>query len=142
MPRRKSTDELLKIIAQEEHLDNYFLENAAEFDQLSLPEFLEALLTAHGISKSDAITRSGLDRVYAYQIFSGMKHPGRDKLLALCLAARATLKETQHVLRLGGWNMLHPRNVRDSVVIHAITHEKSVDEINEILYDMGLEMLQ
>ncbi len=141
MPARKSTDELLKIIAQEEHLDNYFLENASEFEQCSLPEALETLLAGCGKSKSDVIAGSGLDRVYAYQIFSGMKHPGRDKLLAICLAAGATIKETQHILRLGGASMLHPRNVRDSVILHALSHGRSVDEVNELLYDMQEEIL-
>lgn len=138
---QKSTDELLKIIAQENNLRNYFQEYSDQFENTTLTEALEELTRVHNRTKSDIIGRSGLDRVYAYQIFNGTKNPGRDKLLALCIAAGATLKETQRILRLGGANELHPRNIRDSVIIHSIDHGKSVDELNELLYDLNIAIL-
>lgn len=53
----------------------------------------------------------------------------------------ATLDETQRILRLGHYQPLYPRNIRDSVIIYSITHHTSVMDTNQILYDMGKELL-
>lgn len=140
---QKSTDELLKLIAQEKRLDSFMKENTDEFEQATLCEELGRLLQAHQTTKANIVRLSCLDKTYTYQIFDGTKaNPSRNKLLAICLAMGATYDETQRVLRLGHAQQLHPRNIRDSVIIYSILHHTSVMDTNQILYDMQKEILE
>lgn len=139
---RKTTDELLKNLFQEKNLQHYLNDNREEFEHSSLQEELNRLLAQYHQKKAEVIRRSNLDPVYAYQIFDGSKNnPARSKLLALCLAVGASLKETQKILRLGHWEPLYPRNVRDSIIIYAIEHHSSVMDVNGILHDMHMDLL-
>ena len=141
--KRKTTDELFKNLSQEKNLQNYLNANSAEFEHSSLQEELNRLLTEHGQKKADVIRLSNLDPVYAYQIFDGSKsNPARSKLLALCISIGASLKETQKILRLGHWEPLYPRSIRDSIIIYAIEHQTPVMDVNSILYDMHMELLR
>lgn len=139
---RKTTDELLKNLSQEKNLQHFINDNKEEFEHSSLPEELNRILIHYNQKKAEVIRRSNLDPVYAYQIFDGSKNnPARSKLLALCLSMGASLKETQKILRLGHWEPLYPRNVRDSIIIYAIEHHSSVMDVNVILHDMHMELL-
>ncbi len=139
---KRSTDELLKQLEQGKDLAPYLEENKGEFEKIPLCYALAELLDRYGLRKAPFISASGLDKAYAYQIFDGKKTaPSRDKLLAICLAMGITLPETQRVLRLGHVGQLHPRNIRDSVIIHSILHHVSVQDTNDLLYDLGKEIL-
>ena len=140
--RKKSTDELLKLIQQENKLESFLQANADEFEHTTLCAELNRLLIEHSKTKADIVRFSLLDKTYTYQIFDGSRpNPSRNKLLAICLAMNATLDETQRILRLGHYQPLYPRNIRDSVIIYSITHHTSVMDTSQILYDMGKELL-
>lgn len=139
---KKSTDELLKLIEKEQSLSKYLGENHDEFEQTALHLELARLLCKSKKSKAEIIRLSNLDKTYVYQIFDGSRpNPSRNKLLALCLAIGVDLHEAQLVLRLGHSEQLHPRNMRDSVIIYAVNHKTDVLNLNQILYDMGNEIL-
>ncbi len=139
---KKSTDELLKLISQAPRLDTFLKNNSEEFEASSLKDELARLSILHHITKAEIIRLSLMDKTYTYQILDGKKtNPSRNKLLAICLAIGATLEETQRVLRLGHAEQLHPRNVRDSVIIYSINRHTSVLDTNQILYDMGKDPL-
>lgn len=139
---KKSTEELLKLIAKEQSLSRFLDENNEEFEQTTLRLELERLLCKSKKSKAEIIRLSNLDKTYVYQIFDGSRpNPSRNKLLALCLAIGVSLREAQLVLRLGHSEQLHPRNMRDSVIIYAVNHGTDVLNLNQILYDMGSEIL-
>lgn len=140
---RKTTDELLKLIEQEKRLDTFFENNSEEFEDTSLSEELARLLGIYNLTKATVIRSSLLDKTYAYQIFDGRKiNPSRSKLLAICLGAGFSLRETQRVLRLGHTEPLHPRNRRDCVIIHSINHHISIWKTNEVLFDMKEDLLE
>lgn len=140
--RKRTTGELLKLISTENNLQKYLDTNKSEFDNTTLAEALQHLIGKSACSKADIVRRSNLDKVYTYQIFDGTKtNPSRNKLLAICLSAGADLAETQYVLRLGHTEPLHPRKVRDSVIIFAINHKTSVMDLNSILFDMKEELV-
>lgn len=139
---KRSTDELLRQLEQEKDVTPYLKENKEEFERIPLCYALAELLDRYGLRKAPVISASGLDKAYTYQIFDGKKTaPSRDKLLAICLAMGLTLPETQRILRLGHVGQLHPRNIRDSVIIHSILHHVSVRDTNDILFDMGKDIL-
>lgn len=139
---KKSTDELLKLISQESRLETFLKNNNEEFETTSLKEELERLSALHKKTKAEIVRLSLLDKTYTYQILDGKKtNPSRNKLLAICLALGATLEETQRVLRLGHTEQLHPRSIRDAVIIYSLKRHTSVLDTNQILYDMEEEPL-
>lgn len=140
--RKKSTDELLALIAKEQSISKFLDENNREFDHTTLNRELDRLLCKSHKSKAEIIRLTNLDKTYVYQIFDGSKpNPSRNKLLAICIAMGADLHETQTVLRLGHSEQLHPRNLRDSVIIYAVNHKTTVWNLNQILFDMENEIL-
>lgn len=107
----------------------------------SLGELLRRLQQEKDLRKSEMIRRSELSEVYAYQIFSGQRHPDRKKLLCLAVGMTLNLEETQTLLKCAGYAPLYVKLPFDSVVIYGICKQLSVIEINEILFDNDLETL-
>ncbi|MCD2492984.1 XRE family transcriptional regulator [Lacrimispora sp. NSJ-141] len=141
---RKTTDELLKIlgdVTSERALEKY-VEDHTKKPEGSLSGYLEKTLAEKGLEKSSVIQASGLQRNYGYQIFSGTRGAGRDKLLALCIAMKMTAKEVQKALQLAGLNGLYARVRRDAVLIFAVNKGLSVLDTNELLDEMGESILE
>ena len=115
---------------------NKYTENLSEqSENLSLSEYFTTFLRLHNILESDLIRSSQIQRNYAYQILSGVKNPGRDKVLALCLAAQMNYDETQRALALADVGKLYPRRKRDSIIIFALNQKLSVQQTNELLFE-------
>ena len=123
----KKTDELLKILNDSHDIDGVLQDHEEEFIQVSISEYLTALIEQKNLVKSDVIKRSGIDRVYGYQILNGTRTPSRDKLMQL------GFRETQRLLAYNGFAQLYAKNRRDSIIIFAIKEKKSVIELNLLL---------
>ena len=133
----KDTDELFVELREDNDIKNYLRRNRAEFVQ-PLSEYLANLLAQKQLSKQAVIERSGVQREYAYHIFSGLKkNPSRPKILALAFAMNLTLEETQYLLRYSKQSPLYPRNPWDSIIISAIDQRLSVLQTNELLSQLG-----
>ena len=107
----------------------------------SLHQHLNLLLSQTGISIADVVRGSMLDRTYVYQIFSGRKKPSRDKLIAIAFGLRLSDEETQKMLKLSGNRPLYVRDERDAVIFFALQQKKTINEVNEILFKHGFELL-
>lgn len=92
--------------------------------------------TPSALQKASAIERS-----YFYHVLDGSRHPGRDKILRLCLAAELDADETRRALEAGGVQVLYARSRRDAVIQYAIVKQLSVIETNLLLEQYGLEAL-
>ena len=133
----KSTGELFTELKSEKNLQGWRANNSSEF-VLPLGEYLEKLLADKNLTKQEVIERSGLNREYAYHIFSGKKkNPSRPKILALAIAMGLNLDEIQYLLRYAGHGVLYPRNQWDSVIISAVEQRLSVMQTNELLNQLG-----
>ncbi len=133
----KDTDELFVELREDNDIKNYLRRNRTEFVQ-PLSEYLANLLAQKQLSKQAVIERSGVQREYAYHIFSGLKkNPSRPKILALAFAMGLTLEETQYLLRYAKQSPLYPRNPWDSIIISAIDQRLSVLQTNELLNQLG-----
>lgn len=138
---RKDTDELFFELKEERDLQSYRDRNQYEF-LVPLHEYLESLLTAKNLLKRDVIEQSGLNREYAYHIFSGnRKNPSRPKILALAIAMGLDFDEIQYLLRYAGQSPLYPRNPWDSVIISAIRQKLTVPQTNDLLNQLGETLL-
>ena len=137
----KSTGELFTELKEDKNLSGYFRRNSEEFT-LPLNEYLEKLLAEKNLTKKEVIERSGLNREYAYHIFSGLKkNPSRSKILAIALAMELNLDEIQYLLRYAQLGALYPRNQWDAVIISAVEQKFSVAQTNELLYRLGEKTL-
>ena len=133
----KNTGELQGELKKAKDVTAFLQENKDELQVKTLPEYLSALLQEKGMTKKEAVHASGIERTYAYHIFSGEKNPQRPKLLAIALALGLTADETQYLLRLAGLPQLYVRRPWDSVILHAIEHRQSVMETNTLLESLG-----
>ena len=133
----KSTGELFTELKKEKNLRDWRTNNSSELVG-SLGEYLTKLLTEKNLSKQEVIEQSGLNREYAYHIFSGIKkNPSRPKVLALAIAMGLSLDEIQYLLRYAQHGVLYPRNAWDSVIISAVEQRLSVLQTNELLNSLG-----
>ena len=135
---RLTTDELLKQLrstSSKSQLTEYnsALSEHCGFD--SFAQYFKFYLNQHQLTESAIIQSSQIQRNYAYQILNGSKNPGREKVLALCIAANMNYEETQRALALADLGKLYPRRKEDSVIIFALDHKLSVLETNELLFE-------
>lgn len=131
----KTTLEMENDLEQCDDLERYLKENGKNFCSLSVEEFLECYLAEKNLKKSEVIRRSGLNQIYAYQIFSGVRRAERDKLLCIAIAAGMTMDEANRLLVCGEKPSLYPRVVRDSVIGYALSHHYTVEQTDDLLYD-------
>lgn len=134
---QKKTSELLEELKKSGNIKEYFDHNRDELSNIELKGYLDGLLIAKGVKRAQAIRRSGLNDIYAYQIFSGLRHPTRDKIISLCFGMELTVDEAQHLLNKAGVAELYPRNSRDSIILHALKNGLSVIECDTQLSDLG-----
>ena len=138
---RKDTDELFFELKEERDLHSYRDRNRTEF-LLPLHEYLESLLAEKNLVKREVIEQSGLNREYAYHIFSGnRKNPSRAKILALAIAMGLNFDEVQYLLRYARQSPLYPRNPWDSVIISAVEQKLTVPQTNDLLNQLGETLL-
>lgn len=103
--------------------------------------YISYIVEERGLSKSEVISRSLIERTYGYQIMNGVKNAGRDKIISLCLAAKLSLEEIQRGLEIAKEGILYPRDPRDSVIIYAANNGYSVRQLNSFLTESGFDIL-
>jgi len=139
---KKSTTELLNELQHTEEFVKFYQKNEQEFWQHTLAEDLSALLSTKGLKKAAVIKAAEMSDVYAYQIFSGLRRPDRNKLLMLLIAMELNFEEIQTILKQHGYGQLYAKNEFDCVVIYGICQKYNVLAINEKLYEFGLPILE
>ena len=112
-----------------------------DFHTPSFPIYLNSLLHSRSLSVQDVVVGCHLDRNYSYQLFNGTRRPTRDFLLRLALWLHLSEGETQRLLKLSGREPLYARNRRDATLLYALTHGLTVEDVGELLEDMGEEAL-
>lgn len=135
-----NTDELLNLLRSTHSvsaLAKYNEKLSQQSGYSSLSEYFYTYMHKHNMLESDLIRASLIQRNYAYQILNGTKNPGRDKVLALCLAAQMSYEDTQRALALADLGKLYPRKKKDSIIIFALEHNLNVQQTNELLFEEG-----
>ena len=137
----KDTNELENELNEADDVKKFLDNNAENFRQFTLAEYLKHLLDEKHLTKAQVIRDSQLDEGYAQHIFGGRKNPSREKILSLALAMKLSPKETDYLLYYAGHNKLYTRNERDAVIAFALENHKTVLQANELLEDLNLEPL-
>ena len=132
--KQKSTSELNRGLMSEADLDSYLVRNESSFSSQDITGILEYLYQRTDLSKAALARQAGMSEVYLHQVFSGRRKPSRDRLLCLCISMKATMEETQEVLKRAACAPLYPKLRRDAIVTHGILHGLSLNEINDKLF--------
>lgn len=138
---RKDTSEIVKQLQLSPDFQSFYQENRDYMVDKSLAQLLEQLLKQTGISKAKAIKNAEMSEIYGYHIFAGSRIPERGKVLALAIGMGLKLEQVQQLLKAAGYSPLYVKRPFDSVVLYGIMKNMSVAQINELLYDYGMETL-
>ena len=137
---KKNTQDLVNEIATTKNISQYMDSNQEEFIDIPLHVQLKKLLADTGVSVSRNVEKSCRGD-YVYQVFRGIKTPGRDVLLCIALAMELPPEETNHLLRIAHMSLLDIRNRRDSIILFALNRALTVPDTNDILYEYHLPCL-
>ena len=138
---QKDTSEIVKQLQLSPDFQSFYQENRDYMVDKSLAQLLEQLLKQTGISKAKAIKNAEMSEIYGYHIFAGSRIPERGKVLALAIGMGLKLEQVQQLLKAAGYSPLYVKRPFDSVVLYGIMKNMSVAQINELLYDYGMETL-
>lgn len=138
---KKNTDNLQYELMQSPSLDEFLDSNQKYFTNTGAVELLNELFDRSDVTKADLARQSGMSTIYLYQILSGKRNPSRNRLITLCYGLKATLEETQQVLKLYGWGQLYPKFKRDSIIIYGLTRDVDLYTINDRLFAEDEETL-
>jgi len=132
---------VLENVCGQEETEEFVGKNSAELP--AFHEYLAAVMREKEIKTADVVKRSRISKNYVYNILNGDKtNPGRDKVIALCVASEMTYKETQRALEISGLAPLYPRDERDVRIATAINRGvNDVMNINLMLDEHGLQAL-
>ena len=100
MSDKKLTEELLNELLDAPNIDGYIREH--DFAAPSLSDYLKQLLREKGLERSRVVRMADLNETFGYQIFTGARHPSRNKVLQIAFAMALTLKETNRALTAAG----------------------------------------
>lgn len=135
------TDVLNDKLSQDISFTQFFNENAQDFVEIPLSQYLKDLIEKKGYSKARVIRDSGINRRFFYDILSDKRKPSRDYVLRILIALRIMLNDVQWLLRATGYAQLYARDKRDSVIIYCLNHQNSVVECNTMLEKINLERI-
>lgn len=137
-------DRILDSVSPDE-FESYRSENKVKSDEeISIKEYYDDYIGNHNLELNDIVKRSDIPPNYAYGILNGnRKNPSRDRIIALCLACRMNLTETNRALKIAGHSPLYSKVSRDAAIIIMINKEEySVQIVNEFLYGHSMDVLK
>ena len=131
---KKNTSDLQHELTNTTDLKKFLSENQEHLINENFTEMLQEMFKKSGLSKAALAKKARTSEVYLYQIFSGERTPSRDRTICLCFGLSATLEETQQMLKHSGFTELFVRDKRDAIIIFGISHNLTLDEVNDELY--------
>lgn len=78
-----------------------------------------------------------LNETFGYQIFTGQRHPSRNKVLQIAFAMALSVREANRALTAAGAARLDPKCRRDAIILFCIDRARSLQKVNEELYRLG-----
>lgn len=135
--RPVDTKLLLRLLRENASFDEYLARSGDAVNDPSLTDVLLRYLSKSGKSIAQIADGALLSPSFAYQIFSGVRKPGRNTLLSLALAFGLDVPETRRLLAVAQKGDLYPRERRDAAILFAIEHRYSLSETEELLRSAG-----
>lgn len=139
--QNRTTKDLEKELSSCAQLHTFLENNKASMKEESVSDMLKKYMDEKGISRTEMISASGLNDIYAHQIISGKRRPSRDKLVCLCFGLGLSAEQVQNLLRDCGYVPLYVKKRRDSIILYALIKNMSLLELNELLYEEKEDLL-
>ena len=141
MKYNETTDLLNNRLLQSNNIEEFIRNNESELSSSVFCDYLYALVAERGLKITEAITKAEMNESYGYQLFSGRRHPSRDKVIQMSIGIHLSLSETNRLLKLAGKSELYVRDKRDAVFMFVINKRLSVLETEKILISQKLTTL-
>lgn len=133
---------ILKSVKDDETVNDYIRRYTAG-NHGTFAEYFNDYMVEEGLDFSEIMEKSNISRNYFYNIVNGDRNPGRDKIIALCIAAGMDYQKINRALKIAKEGVLYPKDERDARIIIAVNNGiTSVTEINLILDREGLELIK
>ena len=104
--------------------------------------YFNRYISEHNLVLSDIVKASQISKNYVYHLINGKRNPSKDHVIALCVSAGMSVKETNRALKISNVGILYSKDVRDLAIGLCINDKKNVIEINNYLYENNLPILQ
>ena len=104
---------------------------------ITLASYLQQLLDEKHLKRVQVVRMADLNETFGYQIFTGARHPSRDKVLQICFAMALSLREANRALGYADAGRLDCRSRRDAIIIYCLDKGCSLQKVNEELYRFG-----
>lgn len=130
--KERLTEDLLSRLLSVEKPEDYLVQDGIV--DRSLSDYLYQLLEERGMNRNRLARAACLNPTFVYDIFQGKCKPKRDNALMLAFGLRATLRETQRLLRLAGVSELWPKVRRDAIIIWCIERGYTREQCDDELY--------
>ena len=141
-PTTRRLDQILASVDNMEELREYLSAPGTISPNSTFIAYFKSLPKVSRLGPAELYRRANMDRSYCYHIWGGTKTPSRDKIILLCLAAGLDINETRRSLEAGQQASLYSRSQRDAVIIFAIQNGLTVNETNDLLDEIGVEILE
>lgn len=138
----KDTEVLLKEIKEATNIYTFLENNTTQLNAIPLPDILKLFLKQYSIKKSEFIYMTNLSRSYLYEVFSGKKVPSRDKLISMILAIGISVDEGNKVLQSAGYTAFYAKDLRDAILLFGLQQKMPIHEVNDILFELNIELLE
>lgn len=139
MIENEKTEKLINELRDSSNVYSYISKYNTDFPNLTFTDFIDLVIEKKKLKKSHVVKATSLHRTYAYQIMSGKKKPSRDKVLTFAFGLGLDLDDTQRFLRIAEFNLLYPKQKRDSIIIYAICNTYTLEKTNLLLYENNEE---
>lgn len=115
--------------------------NQAIFIERNLPAILASLYQNISLKKIEVAARAGICSTHLHQIFSGVRHPTREKLICVCIGMELKPEEAQQVLEEAEYAGLSERIKREAIILYGLSQHWALSEINHALEKEGEKKL-
>lgn len=111
---------------------------------VDFPQILKKMMDDRGLNKIDVYKRANIDaKLFSKMLNSPSYHPGKSTVLAIAIAMKLSISETQEFLRQVGY-ALSPNILSDLILIVKYCIESGfydIYEINNLLFEYGQKLL-
>ncbi len=135
----KDTKLLLEDIKGASSYSKFVNKNKSSLIDDNIKKALGEIIFARNLEIQEFADKVGISKAFAYQILNGSRRPTRDKLIVIGLKLFVTIDELNNLLLSAGKKRLYAKNKRDAAVIYAITHNITLQKLNKLLKDEGIE---
>ena len=135
-------EDIICSIRSEKDAENY-IRKYTQKEVSSFSEYFNEYISTKDLKISQIIQKSNISRNYIYKIINGNRNPGRDKIIALCIAMGMNYSEINRALKISKQGVLYPKDERDARIIIAVNQGiDDVVELNIILEREGLSIIE